>query len=61
MLHNLKIRKSHFFGTTCIYIQLSDGTEIADLQGDTTYKYLGIEENDQIEQSQSEKKFMQNI
>ena len=30
-------------------VQLSDGTEIADLQEDTPYKYLGIEENAQIE------------
>ena len=30
-------------------VQLSDGTEIADLQEDVPYKYLGIEENAQIE------------
>ena len=30
-------------------VQLSDGTEIADLQEDSPYKYLGIEETAQIE------------
>ena len=30
-------------------VQLSDGTEIADLQEGAPYKYLGIEENAQIE------------
>ena len=30
-------------------VQLSDGTEIADLQEDSAYKYLGIEESAQIQ------------
>ena len=40
-------------------VQLSDGTEIADLQEDSAYKYLGIEENAQIQHKAMRKKIFE--
>ena len=37
-------------------IELNDGTQITDLQQDSTYKYLGIEENSSIEHKLMRKK-----
>ena len=38
------------------HLDLEDGTQIEDLEADTTYKYLGIEENSNIEHKLMRKK-----